>query len=47
MGPEDVVGICYQATTGKDTADWENLAVVIYKVYKSTRLLRVTCSYGL
>jgi hypothetical protein len=40
---EDIVVICYQTTTGEDTADWENLAcaVVICKVYKSVRLLEL------
>jgi hypothetical protein len=37
---EDTVGIRYQATTGEDTEDWEDLesVVVICKVYKSVRL---------
>jgi hypothetical protein len=25
MEAEDIVGICYQGTTGEDTADWEDL----------------------
>jgi hypothetical protein len=35
-----------QATTGEDTADWDDLAcaVVIFKVYKSVRLLELLVS---
>jgi hypothetical protein len=49
MEAQDLVGICYRATTGEDTADWEDLvcAVAICKAYKSVRLLRVICSYEL
>jgi hypothetical protein len=43
MEAEDTGGICHQATTGEDTADWEGFAhaVVICKVYKSVRLLKL------
>jgi hypothetical protein len=37
----DIFGIRYQATTGEDTARWEDLVctAVICKEYKSVRLL--------
>jgi hypothetical protein len=40
---EEIFGIRYQATTGEDTARWEDLvcAAVICKEHKSVRLLEV------
>jgi hypothetical protein len=44
-----IVGICHQATTGEDTADWKNLVSALADciVRELVVVATVTCSYNL
>jgi hypothetical protein len=45
MEAEDIIGIRHQATTGEDTADWEDFSE-LQDVWISDSAV-VTCSYDL